>query len=119
MPCITNTQSKHHHHSLFSLIGLVSMNSIIISYLMALCLHAIASCCCCCYCLPIPLTLVCGGGGVRHPDFGPPASLSLHLGSSSITPAGYVHKSRGDIVGRMWMQLKRWWVSCVWVLQGT
>ena len=52
-----------------------------------------------------------------HPAVGPPARLSLHLASSSITPAGSVHKSRGDSVVRMWMQLKRWYVSCVWVLQ--
>ena len=31
-----------------------------------------------------------------------------------VTPAGSVHKSRGDNVVRMWVQLKRW---CVWVLQ--
>ena len=33
------------------------------------------------------------------------------------TPAGSVHKSRGDSVVRMWVQLNRWCVSCVWVLQ--
>ena len=49
-----------------------------------------------------------------HPAFGPPASISLSLASSSITPAGSVHTSRGDSVVRMWVQLKRW---CVWVLQ--
>ena len=42
-----------------------------------------------------------------HPAFGPPASLSLHLVSSSITPAGSVHKSRGYNVVRMWVHLKR------------
>ena len=42
--------------------------------------------------------------------------LSLHLASSSITPAGSVHKSRGDSVVRMWVQLERWCGSCVWVL---
>ena len=63
----------------------------------------------CCCCLLTPLTLVCGGE-TDHPAFGPPASLSLHLASSSITPAGFVHKSRGDSVVRMWVQLKRWWV---------
>ena len=46
-----------------------------------------------------------------HPAFGPPASLSLHLASSSITPTGYVHKSRGDSVLCMWVQLKRWGVG--------
>ena len=59
----------------------------------------------------------CLSGESYHPAFGPPASLSLHLASSSITPAGSVHKSRGDSVVRMWVQLKRWCVSCVWVLQ--
>ena len=33
----------------------------------------------------------CFGGESGHPAFGPPANLSLHLASSSITPAGYVH----------------------------
>ena len=50
-------------------------------------------------CLPTPLTLVCGGGESDHPAFGPPASLSLHLTSSFITPAGSVHKSRGGQCG--------------------
>ena len=40
----------------------------------------------------------CLWGESDHPDFGPPASLSLHLASSSITPAGSVHKSRGESV---------------------
>ena len=55
------------------------------------------------------------GGESGHLAFSPPASISLHLASSSITPAGSAHKSRGDSVVRMWIQLKRW--SCVWVLQ--
>ena len=59
----------------------------------------------------------CLWGESDHPAFGPPASISLHLASSSITPAGSVHKSRGDSVVLMWVQLKRWCVSCVWVLQ--
>ena len=59
----------------------------------------------------------CLWGESDHPAFGPPASLSLHLASSSITPAGSIHKSRGDNVVRMWVKLKRWGVSCVWVLQ--
>ena len=61
-----------------------------------------------------------GGGGrweSDHPAFGPPASISLHLISSFITPAGSVHKSRGDSVVRIWVQLMKWCVSCVWVLQ--
>ena len=40
-----------------------------------------------------------------------------YLASSAVTPAGSVHKSRGDSVVRMWVQLKRWCVSCVWMLQ--
>ena len=56
-------------------------------------------------------------GESDHPAFGLPASISLHLASHSITPAGSVLKSRGDSVVRMWMQLKKWCVSCVWVLQ--
>ena len=51
------------------------------------------------------------------PAFGPPANLSIHLAISSIIPAGSVHKSRGDSVVRMWVQLKRLYVLCVWVLQ--
>ena len=67
----------------------------------------------CCCCLPTPLILSLWGE-YDHPVFGPPVSLSLHLASSSITTAGSVHKSRGDNVVRMWVQLKRW---CGWVLQ--
>ena len=48
------------------------------------------------------------------PACGPPARFSVHLTNSAITPAGSVHKSRGDNVVRMWVQLKRW---CVWMLQ--
>ena len=59
----------------------------------------------------------CLWGDSDHPSFGPPASISLYLASNSITPAGSVHKSRGDSVVRTWMQLKRWCVLCVWVLQ--
>ena len=66
-------------------------------------------------CLPTPLFV--GGGESDHTAFGPAASLSLHLASSSITPARYIHKSRGDNVVRVWVQLNRWCVSCVWVLQ--
>ena len=57
-------------------------------------------------CLPTPLNLVYVGKS-DNPAFGPPARLSLHLVSSSITPAEYVHKSRGDNVVYMWVQLKR------------
>ena len=49
----------------------------------------------------------CLCGESDHPAFGPPTSISLHLASSSITPAGSVYKSRGDSVVCMWVQLKR------------
>ena len=39
------------------------------------------------------------GGESDHPAFGPPATISLHLASKSITPAGSVHKSGDDSVG--------------------
>ena len=57
-----------------------------------------------------------GGGESDVSTCGPPASFSVHLASSAVTPAGSVHKSRGDNVVRMWVQLKRC-VSCVWMLQ--
>ena len=59
-----------------------------------------------CCCLPTPMTLASGG----ESDIlacGSPASFSVHLASSAVTPAGSVHKSRGDNVVRMWVQLKR------------
>ena len=56
------------------------------------------------------MTLVCGGGESDVPACGPPASLSVHLTSSTVTPAGCSHKSRGDNVVRMWEQLK---IGCV------
>ena len=46
------------------------------------------------------MTLASGGGGESDvPACGPPASFSVHLASSAVTPAGSVHKSRGDNVG--------------------
>ena len=59
----------------------------------------------------------CLWGESDNPALGPPFSLSLHLASNSISPAGSVLKFRGDSVVRMWVQLKKWCVSCVWVLQ--
>ena len=41
----------------------------------------------------------CLWGESDHPAFGPPASISLHLASNSITPAGFVYKSRGKQCG--------------------
>ena len=57
------------------------------------------------------MTLASGGGESDVPACGPPASFSVHLDSSAVTPAGSVHKSRGDNVVRMWVQLKRDYVS--------
>ena len=54
------------------------------------------------YLLPWPLPV----GESDLPACGPPASVSVHL-------AGSVHKSRGDSVVRMWVQLKQMvCVSC-------
>ena len=55
-----------------------------------------------CCCLPTPMTLASD-----VPACGPPASFSVYLDSSAVTPAGSVHKFRGDNVVRMWVQLKR------------
>ena len=41
------------------------------------------------------MILASGGGGSVC---GPPVSFSVHLASSEVTPAGSVHKSRGDNV---------------------
>ena len=51
------------------------------------------------------------------PACGPPASFFVHLAISAVTTAGSVHKSSGDNVVGMWVQLKRLCVSCVWMLQ--
>ena len=50
-------------------------------------------------CLPTPMTLASGGS--------PMFPLMVHLASSAVTQAGSVHKSRGDNVVRIWVQLKR------------
>ena len=59
-----------------------------------------------CCCLPTPITLASGGES-DVPACGKPASFSVHLASSAVTLAGSVHKSRGDNVVRMWVQVKR------------
>ena len=67
--------------------------------------HRYTSGCCC---LPTPMTLASAGGGESDvPVCGPPSSLSVHMASSVVTRAGFVHKSRVDNVVRMWVQLKR------------
>ena len=60
---------------------------------------------CCCW-LPTHMTLASGGES-DVPTCGLPASFSVHLASSAVTPAWSVHKSRGDNVVRMWVQLTR------------
>ena len=57
-------------------------------------------------------------GGVRSSVFGPPGSLSLHLSSSCITPAGSVLKSRGNNVVRMYTVDEIMCVVCVDVTGG-
>ena len=59
------------------------------------------------------MTLASGGSPMLPLVVHQPASLA----SSAVTLAGSVHKSRGDNVVRMWVQLKRCCVSCVWMLQ--
>ena len=49
-----------------------------------------------CCCLPTPMTLASGGES-DVPACGPPASFSVHLTSSAVTPARSVHKSRGEM----------------------
>ena len=61
---------------------------------ICLCIPVYVHCCCC---LPTPFD-PCLWAESDHLAFGPPASLSLHLASSYITPAGSVHKSRGENV---------------------
>ena len=53
--------------------------------------------------LPNPLTLASG----VSPIFPLVVQKQDYLANRSITPAGSVHKSRGDNVVRMWLQLKR------------
>ena len=55
---------------------------------------------------PFPMTLTSGGES-DIPVCGPPASSSVHLDISAVTPAGSVHKSRDDNVVLIWVQMKR------------
>ena len=68
-----------------------------------------------CCCPATPLNFASGGSNL-------PRSMStsqlLHpYGQQFHHSAGFVHKSRGDNVLPMRVQLKRWRVSCGWVLQ--
>ena len=62
------------------------------------------------YPLPWPLFV----GGVRSSRFWSTSQLIPPSGQQLHHSSGSVHKSRGDNVVHMWMQLKRW---CVWMLQ--
>ena len=66
-----------------------------------------------CCCLPTPTALA--SGGIRCSRFWSTSQLIYPLAISSIIPAGSVHKSRGDSVVHMWVQLKR---LCVGVAEG-
>ena len=59
--------------------------------------NLIISACCCCLHTP----LIHSSGGVRSSGLSSTSHLSAHLASSSITPAGYVHKSSGAYVGEV------------------
>ena len=53
------------------------------------------------------MTIASGQGESDLPARGPPASFSIHLASSAVTPTVSVPKSSGDNVVCMWVQLKR------------
>ena len=55
------------------------------------------------------------GGESDVPACGLPASFSVHLASSAVTPAGSVHKSRGAYVGAVEEMMC---VVCVDVTEG-
>ena len=59
-----------------------------------------------CCCLPTPMALASGGSPMFPLVVHQPASPSIWPAVQSL-PAGSVHKSRGDNVVRMWVQLKR------------
>ena len=52
-----------------------------------------------CCSLPTPMTLASGGVSPIFP-------LVVHQPAFPVTLAGFVHKSRGDNVVRMWLQLR-------------
>ena len=54
---------------------------------------------------PLPCPLLMGESDL--PACGTLANLSVYLASSIVTPAVSVHKSRGNNVVCMWVQLKR------------
>ena len=98
---ISPLNSYHYIHWILDLINIIII--IIYNKTASSGILYIVYCCCC---LPTPLTIPSGGES-DVPACGPPASFSVHLASSAVTPAGSVHKSRGNNVVRMWEQLKR------------
>ena len=58
-----------------------------------------------CCCLPTPMTLA--SGGVRCSRLWSTSQLLRPSGQQCSHSGGSVHKSRGDNVVRMWVQLKR------------
>ena len=59
------------------------------------------------------------GGRPMFPLVVYPASFPVHLANSAVTPAGSVHKSRGDNVVRMWVAVEEMMcVVCVDVTEG-
>ena len=60
------------------------------------------------------MTLASGGGDLHA--CGPPASFSVHLASSTVSPEGSVYKSRGAYVGTVEDMMC---VVCVSVTEGT
>ena len=64
------------------------------------------------------MTLASGGSPMFPLVVHQPA-FSVHLASSAVTPAGSVHKSRGDNVVRMWVAVEEMMcVVCVDVTEG-
>ena len=58
------------------------------------------------------------GGESDVPACGPPASFSVHLAGSAVTPAGSVHKSRGDNGAYVGAVEEMMCVVCVDVTEG-
>ena len=56
-----------------------------------------------CVVVVYPHALLVGGSPIFPIVIHRELSFSVHLPSSSVTPAGSVHKSRGDNVVRMWV----------------
>ena len=57
--------------------------------------------------------MIFASGGSDPLVCGPPARFFVHLTSCVVISMGSIHKSRGDNVVRMWVQLKRLYVLCM------